>query len=389
MNRSLPGDWLLGGPAFLRKGVLSGCCMIILFHPAAAESPAPRIEGPPTLAFPSDHGAHPGYRTEWWYVTGIVADDAGARYGYQFTIFRQRLDLPPPRDGAAPSRLRAEAVMPAHLAVADLDRGRFIAAERLRRDDGVRAGARTGRLRSWVDDWEIEQREDGSLRLFAGDLVKGIGLQLELVPEREPVAHGDGGYSRKGDDPGNASAYVSLTRLRTTGTLRIVERDRAAGGKGPIAVSGTSWFDHEWGTSQLEPGLAGWDWFGLRLADGRDLMLYRLRRADGGASPWSAGTLVEPGGATVRLRAADFSLEPLESWRSPATGAEYPVRWRVAVPRAALALEVAAPLAACEVDARGSTGLVYWEGPVRVSGTVGGEGYGEFTGYHESVGGRF
>lgn len=357
---------------------------------SAQDRPRARVAAPPALSFPADHGAHPGHRTEWWYVTGIVSDDAGNAYGYQFTIFRQELDLAPPRQDDPPSRLRAGVVMPAHIAIADLSRNRFLTAERVRRAGGGLAGAEAGRLHAWVESWEIEQGADGGLRIFAGDLVRGIGLDLELVPERPPVLHGEGGYSRKGDDPANASAYVSITRLRTEGTLRIVERDdRAEGGGAPIPVRGTSWFDHEWGTSQLDPGVAGWDWFSLRLADGRDLMLYRLRLADGSPSPWSAGTLVRSDGSAAHLRAADFTLEPLDSWHSPVTGADYPVRWRVNVAGEDLALEVNAFLPACEVDARHSTGLAYWEGPVRVTGAAQGEGYGEFTGYDEALGARF
>ncbi len=156
-----------------------------------------------------------------------------------------------------------------------------------------------------------------------------------------------------------------------------------------LAVHGEAWFDHEWGTSQLGPGVVGWDWLGLRLADGRDLMLYRLRRADGSATPESAGTLVARDGSTRRLAAGDFTFAPSRWWTSPRTDARYPALVRVTVPGAGLDVEVRPEIADAELDARRSTGTIYWEGPVAVTGTVTGDGYAEFTGYAASLARRF
>jgi predicted secreted hydrolase len=196
---------------------------------------------------------------------------------------------------------------------------------------------------------------------------------LELQASKPLVLQGEGGLSRKGPDPGNASVYVTFPRLAARGRIALDGRERA--------VQGEAWFDHEWGTTQLGAGVVGWDWLGLRLADGRELMLYRLRAADGTAAPPSAGTIVERDGTVRRLAASDFTLEPLSHWTSPRTGAHYPARLRVRVPSAALTLEVRPEIADAELDARASTGTIYWEGPVAVTGTSAGEGYLELTGY--------
>jgi len=337
------------------------------------------ITGPPELAFPRDHGAHPGYRTEWWYVTGLVDAADGDSYGFQITFFRQGLDPGDPNPGT--SQLRARQIVAAHLAVADISNERFEHAERLRRADGALAGFSEADLDVWLDDWEIESTEPGVISVQAQDVAAGIGLELELRPQRELVLHGDRGYSRKGADEANASAYVSWTRLAVDGQL---EMDGAL-----LKVGGTAWFDHEWGTSQLGEGVVGWDWFSLRLDGGRDLMVYRLRRADGNADSHSSGTLVGTDGGLVRLDRDDVELEILNWWQSPATGARYPSRWRLRVPDAGIDLEISSLLAASELDGSATTGVIYWEGPVAVTGSATGEGYVELTGYAGSLEGRF
>jgi predicted secreted hydrolase len=347
--------------------------------PAAAADGWRRVEGPPELAFPADHGPHPAFQTEWWYVTGLVADADGTRRGFQLTFFRQGIDPSPPAPGQ--SDLRARQVLAGHLAVADLTDRRFLTAERLRRADGRLAGWSSDGLDLWLEDWSIRLDAAGLLHLSAEDREAGIGLDLTLEPSRPLVRQGIGGFSQKGPEPGNASVYLSWTRLATRGTLTV-------GGR-PVAVTGSSWMDHEWGTSQLGPGVVGWDWFSLRLGDGRDLMVYRLRRADGSADPASSGTLVAPDGSMRRLAAGELVLEPHGSWTSPATGATYPVRWRLAVPSAGISLELTPLLDGAEVDGRASTGVAYWEGPVEASGSTSGEGYVELTGYSGALSGRF
>jgi predicted secreted hydrolase len=337
------------------------------------------ITGPPELDFPRDHGAHPETRTEWWYVTGLTTGADGGRYGFQITFFRQGLTPGDPEPGS--SILRARQIAAAHLAIADVESGEFHHAERLRRSGGGLAGWSTDDLEVWLDDWEMRRDDSGRLTLVAADIETGIGLDLFLEPRKPLVLHGDSGYSQKGPSPGNASAYLSWTRLSVQGQIEI--------GGVKTGVAGNAWFDHEWGSSQLGDGVAGWDWFSLRLSDGRDLMVYQLRRNDGSADPYSSATVVAADGTGIRLRQDDFELKPLESWTSPATGGRYPVRWRVNVPEHGIHLEVAALLPNAELDGSATTGVVYWEGPVEATGSSRAEGYVELTGYAGSLEGRF
>ncbi len=338
-----------------------------------------RITPPLALVFPRDHGAHPRTRTEWWYVTGDLRDDAGNEFGFQWTVFRRGMDPTPPREGE--SALRARHVLAGHFAIADLASKRLLADDRLRRPGGGLAGFAEDDLRVWIEDLELARAEDGALRLSARRAGPRAALDLRLVPRKPLVLQGDRGLSAKGAEPGNASAYVSWTRLAAEGTL---ETDGGA-----RAVRGEAWFDHEWGTSQLGPGVVGWDWMGLRLDDGRDLMLYRLRRADGSATPFASGALVDVRGAARTLRPEDFSMEPTGHWTSPRTGARYPVRWRIRVPSAGIDAAVEPRLEDAELDTRATTGVVYWEGPVRVAGSASGRGYAELTGYAASMEGSF
>ena len=337
------------------------------------------VTGPPVLVFPRDHGAHPGHRTEWWYVTGLVDAEDGKSYGLQLTFFRQ--GLAPGAAEAGSSALRARQIVAAHLAITDISNGRFHHAERLRRADGGLAGFSTADLEVWLDDWQLSRGEDGAMAARARDTAAGIGLSLEMRPQRELVLHGNRGYSRKGPEDGNASVYVSWTRLAVTGELEI-DGSR-------LAVSGAAWFDHEWGTSQLGEGVVGWDWFSLRLEDGRDLMVYRLRRGDGSADPFSSGSLVAAGGEVINLDAEDVVLEPTGFWSSEASGGTYPSGWRLRLPRHAIELELRPLVLDAEVDGSRTTGVVYWEGPVAATGSATGEGYVELTGYAGSLEGLF
>jgi predicted secreted hydrolase len=338
-----------------------------------------RITAPLRLSFPADHGSHPAFRTEWWYTTGLLTDEEGQRFGFQLTFFRQGLDPSPPAAGS--STLRARQVLAAHLAVAEIGAGRVRFAERVGRIAGGLAGASRNDLDLFLDDWEMRRLADGAIVLAADDRERSMAVGLRLAPEKPLVLQGDGGISRKGPEPDNASAYVSYTRLAGRGRLRLDGRDHA--------VHGQVWYDHEWGTNQLGPGVIGWDWLGLRLGDGRELMVYRFRRNDGSEAAQSAGTVVDRDGTPHHLRANDFTLEPLAWWRGAHSGARYPTRFRVRVASAGLDLEVRALVADAELDARASTGTVYWEGPVAVSGTVTGEGYAELTGYAGAMSGLF
>ncbi|MCY2958622.1 MAG: carotenoid 1,2-hydratase [Planctomycetota bacterium] len=360
-------------------GILAAWTLSALAIAGSASDGWRRIEPPLAVTWPRDHGAHLEVQTEWWYLTGEFQDAAGASHGFQVTIFRQGLDPQAAQPGDAP--LRARHALAAHVVFTDVAAGSSRHVERLRRMGAGLAWASESDLDVGVEDVTIRRTGDGNLVVSAGAPEAGFALELTLTPEKPVVMHGATGVSQKGPERGNASAYASLTRLALRGTLHKDGRD--------VAVLGSAWFDHEWGTSQLGAGVVGWDWTGLRFEDGRELMLYRLRRADGSPTTFSAGTLVERDGTSRSLALADFEFAPLSTWTSPATGARYPLRWRIAVPSAGIDGELAARVEACEIDGRASTGTVYWEGPARVTGSIGAAGYLELSGYAVSLATRF
>ena len=336
-----------------------------------------RVEPGLALAFPADHGAHPEYKTEWWYLTGHLEDEQGARFGFQFTVFRRGLDARVPREGELP--LRAKELYAGHLALTDVARGETRFAERLRSSSPL-ARAAVGELDLALEDWSFARKNGDELKLSASDPARAFGLELVLRPTKPLVLHGQRGYSRKGDEPGNASAYVSWTRLGLEGTL---QQDGAK-----RSVHGSAWYDHEFGSSVLAEGVVGWDWFGLQLDDGRELMLFVLREASGAPSAASAATLVASDGTARTLKSSEFTLRPTATWKGPKNGAAYPSRWTITIPSEALELELTPLVADCELDSS-SIRVTYWEGPLAIRGSATGRGYAELTGYAGSLSGRF
>jgi len=263
-----------------------------------------------------------------------------------------------------------------HLAVTNIDSGKYQFIERINRAGVGWAGARTNTYHVWNEDWEARLEDSACHKLRAVE--SGLGIDLELEPGKPPAIHGERGISQKGSQVGNASHYYSLTRMPTRGVLRMEGQE--------WRVAGLSWMDHEFGTSFLEKEQVGWDWFSLQLNDGSDLMLFQLRRADGVRDGHSSGTLVEPGGHLVHIGAADFEMDAGELWRSPQTGASYPVSWKIRIPAQRLDLTVKAAVANQELRTEKSTGVTYWEGAIIVNGVrqnrqVQGRGYLEMTGY--------
>jgi predicted secreted hydrolase len=326
--------------------------------------------------FPHDHGTHDDFRTEWWYYTGHLTAANGRRFGYQVTFFRRGIE--PEKVGGNPSRWAIRQLYLAHVALSDLDRKRFRYAEKTSRAGLGRAGAEAGRLRVWIDRWSAEASASPHEhhRLLAA--TDEFELDLSVTPEKQPVVHGERGVSRKGNAPVQSSHYYSFSRLATAGTLTL-NGER-------LSVQGTSWMDHEFGSGDLGDDLAGWDWFSVQLENKTELMLYRLRRADGTVAPVSSGTAILPDGRVQHLTATDIHVEVLDHWTSKTSGGQYPSRWRLAVPSLNLSLDIRTLLPDQELTTSRSTQVTYWEGAVEVSGhlhgmPVAGQGYAELTGY--------
>jgi predicted secreted hydrolase len=329
----------------------------------------------PSLAFPRDHGPHDGFRTEWWYWTGNVADDAGRAFGFELVFFRQALA---PAQGGAPrdAALASREIVLAHAAVTNVDRGAFHSEERLLRRDELRAGmtVSTDGPIVWCGDWRAEPIASASspdrfppMRLTA----RGDGFSFDLVVEAQKplVLQGDRGMSQKSSERGNASIYYSATRLLANGTI---EAD------GSVAkVAGTAWCDREWSTSALGDGQVGWDWFSLQFEDGCELTWYQLRRSDGSIDEHSQGTWIRADGTSERLLASEMVCEPIGEWTASDGRATYPKQWRLRCDKLALDVEVAPRVQDQELRTR----VRYWEGAVAVKGSRSGVGYLEMTGY--------
>ncbi len=326
--------------------------------------------------FPRDHFNHPDFQTEWWYYTGNLKSADGRRFGFELTFFRQAVS----RDSAKAAAWDLRDLYLAHLALSDVDGGKFYHAERTNRSGPGIAAASESLGRVWNGNWQIQWRgSDQELRAID----ERFQLHLTLHPEKPPVIHGENGVSQKAEGPGRASHYISLTRLATSGAIDL--------GNEKFEVIGTSWMDHEFFTHQLGPDQMGWDWLSLQLEDHTELMLFHIRRKDGSIDPYSAGTYVEANGQTTHLRSADFMLEPVgEIWTSPLTGARYPIHWRVVIPKLSMELEVKTPLESQELTGKTELAPNYWEGAIVLSGRRGpqslsGVGYLEMTGYDRAV----
>ena len=357
-----------------------------------SQAPSPKPQAPWKQAtagyqfqFPRDHASHPDYKIEWWYYTGNVRTREGRRFGYQVTFFRVGLDHTPRN----PSRWAIRDLHMTHLAVSDPTRQRYRYAEKLSRSGPGLAGARTDEYYVWNDDWTVmlDAGSDAGGGARERHLLRAdspqASINLVLDPGKPPAINGINGISQKGAQAGNASHYYSLTRMPTRGSIGI-DGER-------FEVEGHSWMDHEFGTSFLEPEQRGWDWFAIQLSDGRELMLYQLRRADGSRDPRSSGTLVDRSGKTTHLANADFTLTQGRAQFKSKNGAVYPIEWTVTIPSQRIELKVTTPLGDQELSLERSTGIAYWEGMIDVSGTsngdaVNGYGYLEMTGYHGSLG---
>ena len=338
-----------------------------------------RAEKPLDWEFPKDLGPHPDYQTEWWYYTGNLESENGDRFGYQLTIFRRAV-RPEIERVERDSAWAAEQIYMGHFAISDASAGKHYAFERFSRGAAGLAGAQSDPYQVWLENWQVSQLSEDQYLLTAEQ--DGIGLDLILDDLKGPILHGEEGYSKKGPEKGNASHYYSQTRLETSGSIQT--------DSGSYQVSGLSWKDHEFSTSALSSNQVGWDWFSIQLDDGSELMVFQIRREDGSVDPFSSGSFINPEGEVINLAKEDFEIQVLDSWRSSESGAEYPSRWRVAVPEMDLQLQIRPMLS----DQEMKVSYTYWEGAVEVQGIldgndVSGSGYVEMTGYASSFEGEF
>ena len=379
-------------PEFMRafRGFL--CVFLLASYSQAA--PFKLAVAPYSFEFPRDHNSHPAYATEWWYYTGHLQSQNGRKFGYQLTWFRTALAPKINRQ----SKWAARDLMFAHFALTD-ERGQtFYFTDRIGRANlGLNgADSNSKNPRVWCGDWVLkfggQNGQNQTIRArgksdATATKNQNFALDLRQIALKAPTIHGENGVSQKSAGRGRASHYYSFTRLQTAGTLVI--------GNERLSVSGQSWFDHEFGSNQMDNSQVGWDWFSLQLSDGRELMVYRLRLKNGATEPYSSGTLIEKSGKSRHLKLADFRLTPLSQWKSSATKASYPARWRIEVPREKINLIVTPTVANQELrPARTGANLSYWEGSVGARGTrngraLSGVGYLEMTGYASAFGQSF
>lgn len=346
------------------------------FPGAAVSYPAVRRDA--RLVFPRDHGAHPDYRIEWWYLTGWLFDRADRTpWGFQLTFFRIRTAYPE----GNPSRFAPGRLMAAHAALVDASAGRH-----LQRDRVANLGAPGVRLSSDDTDcalpgWTLVRSPDDRYRTTVREDEFGWRLDLRSPQPTGPWLQGDHGFSRKGPAEAQASHYYSRPQLQIDGELDAGKRTRP--------VSGVAWLDHEWSSTLLDPGAAGWDWAGLNLQDGRSIVWFRVRASEDGATLWSYLAVREPDGRSRILDDAAMVVD--ETWTSGATGSRYPVALTLEprpVPPGLRRLRLRPLIPNQEIDSRGSTGNAYWEGAVRVLDDTSREiglGYLELTGYHRTI----
>ena len=340
-----------------------------LAQPVSRQSPAvtpfaPVVPGY-TLQFPHDEGSHPDFRLEWWYVTGWLTKDVAQPLGFQITFFRVR----PQQPSANPSAFAPHHLLVAHAAVSDPRHGRLHHDQRAARIAFDLAGATAGRTEVWIDDWSLRQER----RRYAATIsTRQFRLELDFSATQPPLLQGMAGYSQKGPRPESASYYYSLPQLAATGT--ITQAGSTSTGRG------TAWLDHEWSSSYMDERAVGWDWIGINLDDGGALMAFQMRDAAGGVL-WAGGALRSAGGEVRTFVQTEVRFTPLRHWRSPRTGALYPVSWRVQAGEHEFGIDCL--FEDQENDTRATTGAIYWEGAVRalIGSRQAGRGYLELTGY--------
>jgi predicted secreted hydrolase len=365
-----------------RLAEIAACAATFLFLPnlradsiPAADAPTwQRAIGAWSWLFPRDHGAHPNFKTEWWYFTGNLQDEHQRKFGYQLTLFRQGIQFTPAQTS---SQWAVRDIYFGHFTISDLDAGQFHVAERVSRGALGEAKAATGGMDVALGPWTIRQ-EGAPEQYHLVAQQPGFGIDFEEHPLKPLILEGVGGLSRKADGVGEASYYYSYPRLATSGQLRVADKT--------YTVSGLSWFDHEFSTSSLGKDQVGWDWFCIQLDNQEEIMLYAMRDKSGAMDPVSEGTWVKADGTTERLLPGSFSIEKLGTWTSPKSHAVYPAGWHILVLGHQADVTVTPSMADQELDLTKMGALDYWEGACAIKGSVNGAqvtgvGYTELTGY--------
>ncbi|WP_194713473.1 lipocalin-like domain-containing protein [Noviherbaspirillum soli] len=347
-------------------------CLLLLLQAQAPAAPPTfaKVEPGVPLNFPRDHGAHPDYRTEWWYATGWLSTPDGKPLGFQVTFFRAATE----HDRANPSKFAPDQLIIAHAALSDPAEGRLLHDQKAARAGFGLAGAKTGDADVTLERWNFRRDANGvyHTRVNGAD----FALDLTLTPTQPVMPQGDAGFSKKGPRPEQASRYYSEPQLKVSGSV-------SRHGK-PVAVTGSAWLDREWSSSYLDPDAQGWDWTGVNLDDGSALMAFQIRGKDG-RKLWAYATVRDAAGRVTHYTPDQVSFSPQRTWRSPRTNASYPVQIEIRTGDIRWLLK---PLQDDqELDSRASTGSVYWEGAVTVErdGRRAGRGYLELTGYVEAL----
>lgn len=327
------------------------------------------------LHFPRDHGAHPQYRTEWWYVTGALEDETQALpWGFQITFFRSRND----RADHNPSAFTPRQLIFAHVALTDLAHGRLRHDQRIAREGFGVAQAATADTDLRLRDWTLQRDGPIHASVYRARLAsRDFALRLDIAQTQPVLLQGQAGYSRKGPDPAQASHYYSHPQMAVQGRLRLLQREHV--------VRGRAWLDHEWSEALMHPDAVGWDWVGMNLDDGAALTAFQLRRRDG-RPLWAGGSWRAPGQAARSFGPDEVGFQPGRLWVSPATQARYPVEWTLQTPVGRFL--ILSRLDAQELDSRATTGTIYWEGLSELRDMHGrrlGQGYLEMTGYVRPV----
>jgi len=342
-----------------------------LASPSALALAAPGTRELRPLRFPRDFGSHPDWRTEWWYITGHaeVPDAGGSRtFGFQVTFFRSRVD----EAQSLQSAFAARQLVFAHAALTDLKGRRLLHDQRIARAGMGVASASEGDTDIRLRDWSLKRQPDG--RYAARVSASGFSLELDFAPTQPVLLQGDAGLSRKGAEPDETSYYYSEPQLKVGGRIALEDRHFEP-------TEGRAWLDHEWSETLMSPQAVGWDWIGMNLHDGSALTAFRLRDS-AGRTLWAGGSWRDKSGKLLAFAQDEVKFEAQRPWKSPSSQASYPVEWKLATPAGRFAVK--ALLDDQELDSRGSTGTIYWEGLSDLldeRGQAVGRGYLEMTGY--------